>query len=557
MTTQMQGLYDEISGGTIIFNGRNSSWYDISNSLQVLFNEKLSLTGGYMTGDLHIFGPTISNIAGHRLFSTGGNTYYDTYGSETYFRTGNYGASQQPLKWDTSGNILLCNNTINISNTGNITNGTINGKNISYIDMTSSIQTQLNNKFDKSGGTITGNLTCDSNIITNAILQRQPNQNIFISLMNTPTSYIEYMTDNNNSVATMILDIQSSAVVSGAAPNITSYSLHQDVNIVKSINSITPTQLSYLTTLSSNVQNQLNNKVEISSLTEFYAMSYITDISLNSKCDLSGFEVYGNIIVDGNINTPNNITADNIIIKNNYGTGNAVIFNEFAYGNIFDFDMNLRNSGRNTSFYGLMFRLDARYDGTQAFQFISRNANSNVENIISYINSTGDYIKSSDATKKNNIVILNQEKSYERIKNTDIYSYFYNNQSEDDIKQNRKCIGVLAQEIQNSNKHCIQEYTNSDNTKNLAVDYNSLFLHNMNATRLIIKKLEKIENSLTIPDNPPLIKQNGIIIEESININDLLNRINILENQIILQQNQINEHQKIILLLKKNINKLK
>jgi hypothetical protein len=120
------------------------------------------------------------------------------------------------------------------------------------VNISSDVQTNLNNKLDLSGGTLSGNLIC------NALLQRLPGGNIFINLMNTTTGYVQYMTDSLNSASTMVLDVQTSAVVSGVAPNITNYTIHPPVNILSSINGITPTQLTYLTTLSSNVQTQLN-----------------------------------------------------------------------------------------------------------------------------------------------------------------------------------------------------------------------------------------------------------------------------------------------------------
>ena len=119
---------------------------------------------------------------------------------------------------------------------------------------------------------------------------------------------------------------------------------------------------------------------------------------------------------------------------------------------------------------------------------------------------------------------------------------------------------MVAQQAKLYNKHCVHNHINVDNKEILTVNYNDLFLHACNSIKLLDARITNIENSLLLPEeNPILIKQ--VAIEES-KLNstpqdDLILRIEELERQIILQQNQINEHQKIILLLKKYINKLK
>ena len=52
-----------------------------------------------------------------------------------------------------------------------------------------------------------------------------------------------------------------------------------------------------------------------------------------------------------------------------------------------------------------------------------------------------------------------------RILNTEIVSYFYNHASEDDIKQNKKSIGIIAQDLQTINPHCVLEHTNIEDYK--------------------------------------------------------------------------------------------
>ena len=512
------------------------SYLDATSSIQTQINNKLSLTGGYMTGDLHIFGPTVSNIAGHRLFSVGGNAYYDTYGSNTFFRTGNLGASQQPLKWDTSGNISLSNNTINISNTGNITNGSINGHSISYIDMTSSIQTQINNKFDKSGGTITGNL----------IVSYSGNSCVAIS-----NSYANSYFGMANSVGAF----------SGSA-------LSGDL-IIRNDNRLI-------------FQNGTGNSAILIDLSNNVNMN--NDLKIIKNLDVSG-NLTANIIYSYYLSATNNISATNdilcgnnvhcnkLVIDNLYNSSGAGgITNEFSVNaQILNIENNFwTNNGIsdiNTGLWGTMFRQDNRSGVNQPYQFFLR-TNATTYTLLAYLNSSSSgLITTSDEKLKNNIQPIKMDKSLERIKNITISSFFYNHASEEDIKDNKKSIGVVAQNVQIVNPHAVYEHTNLDDTKNLSVSYNDLFLHGLNSIKELDRRLSLIENNLSsISDTPALT--NVELIEESKtyntpipqddrNLNDLIERINILENQIISQQNQINEHQKIILLLKKNINKLK
>ena len=229
--------------------------------------------------------------------------------------------------------------------------------------------------------------------------------------------------------------------------------------------------------------------------------------------------------------------------------GGGAIDNEYQVSSgILDFQQNFWQNGNseidiNNAYDGLMFRIDPRVSlVNQPFQFWMRSGTTYYP--LSNINSSGAYITTSDEKLKNNIQPIKQDKSLERIKNINICSYFYNHQDE---KTSKKNIGIIAQQIQNVNPHAVHIHTNLDNTTNLSISYNDIFLHNINATKEIIRRLEIIENSLTIPDQQPiLVNQNGyinekIIIDEPNAINNINNdKIIYLEQKLLEAEEKIN-----------------
>jgi hypothetical protein len=131
-------------------------------------------------------------------------------------------------------------------------------------------------------------------------------------------------------------------------------------------------------------------------------------------------------------------------------------------------------------------------------------------------------------------------------------SYFYNHASEDDIKAGKKSIGVIAQEHQLVNPHCVLEHTNLEETKNLGIAYQEIFLHNINATKELHQRIVKIEESLNLPlAPPPLVRQiaNQVDTTPPMDLKSLLERIEQLEETVEKQQT-------VIEIMKKQIKKL-
>jgi hypothetical protein len=228
-------------------------WQNYDNAGN-LINEAMNLD---VSGNLTTLGTinctTLTATNNSYIGSGTGQAYLTSFAGDFYIEVN--GGSFKINQWMPGVNLFTVDHATIVGNLNGIT-----PTQLGYLtSITSNVQTQLNtlsgnlgNYLPLLGGSLSGNLNC------NALLQRLTGGNIWINMMNTSTGYVQYMTDTNNSVATMVLDVQTSAVVTGGAPTITSYTIHPPITVVTSINGITPTQLGYLNTLSSNIQTQLN-----------------------------------------------------------------------------------------------------------------------------------------------------------------------------------------------------------------------------------------------------------------------------------------------------------
>jgi hypothetical protein len=178
---------------------------------------------------------------------------------------------------------------------------------------------------------------------------------------------------------------------------------------------------------------------------------------------------------------------------------------------------------------------------------------------------SGGYYATSDATLKNNINNLNQAHSLERILNITPRSYKFNGNDKDIF------IGIIAQEISPNMPNALSEtpisgLKDQPTTSHYQVNYNDIFIHNVNATKELHKIIQEqatiisnqeirilnIETQLSnnfdfsIADttivNPIIpIVISDIIQDKNIAIdtvtttqyNDVINRMEILEQQII------------------------
>jgi hypothetical protein len=228
-----------------------------------------------------------------------------------------------------------------------------------------------------------------------------------------------------------------------------------------------------------------------------------------------------NLITTGTITCDSTINARLFILSDTSNSKERIISNDTGYKTI-----NIENNFWTTNGgvidstnLGLMYRIDAS-NIYYPFQWWYRAANSTTNILLAYLNtSSSGLITTSDRNLKNTIIEVNQGKSLSRILNTNIVSYFYNHASDDDVKQGKKSIGVIAQDLQTNNPHCVLEHKNLDDTTNLGVSYNDIFLHNINAT----KELHKI------------------ISEQKVEIDSLKNRLQIAEDNIALLHSTLSQ----------------
>ena len=195
----------------------------IDTGLNVSYNNQFTLgdsNGTAWAGVSQKYIPNTAVASGHVTYNKGlmnNATYYSNW---VHVNTSNVDVPTMRMSWQGIWSKVPHTMESTLSVTGNLTltgnlianSTTITPVQLSYLNGTASnIQTQLNNKLDLTGGTISGNLTISGTTTLNS----QVNLN--------------------------------------------------DILYVNST-TITPTQLSYLSGVSSNIQNQLNNKVNSADL---------------------------------------------------------------------------------------------------------------------------------------------------------------------------------------------------------------------------------------------------------------------------------------------------
>jgi hypothetical protein len=245
------------------------------------------------------------------------------------------------------------------------------------------------------------------------------------------------------------------------------------------------------------------------------AFKFYNNNSLNYTIDASG-----NTTQAGTITSDSNIFTQRLIIKNvNDGYGSGGLTNEFpVHAQVINLENNFWPTNGiadcNTAYDGTMLRLDNRTIINQYYQFWKRSGST--YSLLAYLNSSSSgLIATSDRNLKNTIQAIKCDKSLNSILNTNICSFFYNHASEDDIKENRKSIGVIAQDLQTVNPHCVLQHKNLDETTNLGVSYNDLFLHNINATKQLFAIIQGIDTRLKVVE--------GIDID----LNESLNNVSV------------------------------
>ena len=195
------------------------------------------------------------------------------------------------------------------------------------------------------------------------------------------------------------------------------------------LNGATPLQVSYLTGLTGDIQSQVDSKLNLT--------------GGNITYDLS----VGGYMTATHILTPNEVKCDKLIINNqsdNMGSGG--INNEWGvHAQIINLENNFWATNGitdcNTAYNGTMLRLDNRSAENQYYQFWMRTGSSTP--LLGYLSSTNSgMITTSDSRLKNTIVPVKADKSL-RILDTNVVSFFYNHATEDEVKANKKSIGVI------------------------------------------------------------------------------------------------------------------
>ena len=154
---------------------------------------------------------------------------------------------------------------------------------------------------------------------------------------------------------------------------------------------------------------------------------------------------------------------------------------------------------------------------------------------------TGQYSYISDKAVKIDIVDLNQAHSLERI--LSITPRSYRMIADDDI--NNRCIGIVAQEIEEKipyclNKTAISEQSDHAKTSFFNVNYNDIFMHNVNATKEIYKIMIETTNEQNLQINSITDLYNSNKLIQQNNNNEQNECINTLTDKNIDLQNQIN-----------------
>ena len=275
----------------------------VTSSIQTQLNNKansshthsyLPLSGGTMSGAINLGTNKLTNLATPTSSTDATNKQYVDSQVATKQNTITGAAS-------TIASSNLTSNRVTISdNSGKIGISDITTTELNYLDnVTSNIQTQLNNKLSLSGGTMTGDINLGTHKITNL---GTPTSNTDaatksyvdtavanvsggvsgaylpltggtmsgeISMGNNKITNISTPTQNTDAVNKQYVDTQ----ITSAQPNITgaassiitsnltaSRALVSDTNGKVAVSAVTSTELGYLDGVTSNVQTQLNGK---------------------------------------------------------------------------------------------------------------------------------------------------------------------------------------------------------------------------------------------------------------------------------------------------------
>lgn len=304
----------------------------VTSNIQTQLNEKansnhthsyLPLSGGTMTGSINLGTNRIINLATPTSSSDAVNkSYVDTQlNSKQNIITG---AASTVTTNGLTGNRVVVSTTegkIGISSVTSTELGYLNG-------VTSSIQTQLNNKLSLSGGTLTGDINLGTHKITNLGTPTSNNDaatksyvdtavaNVSggvsgaylpltggtmsgeISMGNNKITNISTPTQNTDAVNKQYVDTQ----ITSARPNITgaastiitsnltaSRAVISDSNGKIAVSDVTSTELGYLDGVTSAIQTQLNSKASTSHAHSQYL-------------PLSGGTMTGNITLQSGVN---------------------------------------------------------------------------------------------------------------------------------------------------------------------------------------------------------------------------------------------------------------
>lgn len=182
-----------------------------------------------------------------------------------------------------SGNTTLtnlgCNGTATFYNTVTLLNNiiansaTITPTQMSYLStLTSNVQTQLNNKLDLTGGTITGALTLNGlTYLNNNILANSA------TISPAELSYLDGVSSNLQTQLNNKLDLTGGTISGGITFNGV---VNLNNNIVANALTISPIELSYLDNASSNIQGQLNSKLDKTGGTVSGPVNFSSDVDI-------------------------------------------------------------------------------------------------------------------------------------------------------------------------------------------------------------------------------------------------------------------------------------
>lgn len=299
----------------------------IDNNLTVSYNNKIIL------GDANTsvwFGSSISYIPNtavtsglvfYNKASNNGQVYYTNFthnnlsNVETPTLRMNYNNIWSKVKHTfengidiTSGNMTLLGNLI-------VNSTTITPIQLSYLDgSTSNIQTQLNNKLNLVGGIISGSLdvngttnlqttniggtlTCLSYSYFSNDINLSGSAKIYVNgVIGITQNELSYLSGSTSNIQTQLnnkLNL-SGGIISGNL-NITG-------NLIVNSLTITPVELSYISGATSNIQTALNNKASLSTLNTFnLTNTFSANIHVGGTANLSTLNVTGNELLGGNL----------------------------------------------------------------------------------------------------------------------------------------------------------------------------------------------------------------------------------------------------------------